>query len=237
MNPSRFAASFSPADISDGKAWYNFADLSTITKDGSDKVSAVTNAFGTDLFDLAQATGGNQPLWESANQNGNDVITFASADFMETGNITAVAQPMTFYLAVEVPATQLAGISEFLRSTAGTTNQHGLHATGSPNIMNAQMDASTMTSGAVAGILGSWHLIRLIINGASSSWEIDGVARGTGNLGTASQDNFKISSATTTSTWVASMGEYIIYNKVVSGDEDTSMKEYLQAKWSTPALP
>lgn len=222
------AVGFLPPDISNLEAWYDANDESIITK-SANRISDLENKPTSNTFDLAQATGANQPLFVAADQNGKNIMRDDGARFMDTGNISAISQPMTIYFVAKTSATQDANIRELLRETTGTTVQIGVHTSANTNKMNAQFNASSFASDAVTGLLDAWHMFRLVVNGASSSWEIDEVARGTGNLGTGTLDDFKISSAT--NGWDRDIGEIIIYSKVVSGSEQTDLESYLTTKW------
>jgi hypothetical protein len=71
---------FDIADISGLVAWYDAAN--GITKDGSNRVSAWANQVtGDPNTNLAQATPGNQPLWNAtdANLNNQPSVTFSSS--------------------------------------------------------------------------------------------------------------------------------------------------------------
>ena len=71
------SSSFNPLDVSDCKIWLDFSDSTTITKDGSDRVSKVDDKSGNG-YDYVQATGGQQPSWVSGDKNGLDVLNFVS---------------------------------------------------------------------------------------------------------------------------------------------------------------
>lgn len=67
------------AGLSGLMSWHT-AHPDFLTKDGSDRVSALLDRSGHSRT-FAQATGGNQPLYEAAQINGQGVITFTPARF------------------------------------------------------------------------------------------------------------------------------------------------------------
>ena len=218
-------------------AHYDAADLTTIDKDGSDLVSEWRNKVVDDLFTMTQATGANKPTWISAGQNGYDVIRCAASDFMTSGAFTDVDQPLTFFWAVKFPA-ESTSIRELIRGVSGTTIQIGLgNSATRSNQLFSQMDSDLMDGDAEVGIQSSWHLVRHIMNGASSSFEYDGAASGTGGQGATKFRQFKFSSSTSASSWIGDYGEILIYDEVVSSGDTGLIETYLQDKWATPALP
>ena len=92
---------FQPTDISSLAHWYDASDSSTITKDGSNRVSQWNDKKGSD--NLVQATSGNQPLWTDADQNSKAVIDFVSSRYM-ANSASSVAQPNTYFVALTAPA-------------------------------------------------------------------------------------------------------------------------------------
>jgi hypothetical protein len=84
----------SPSDYSALKLWLDAADSSTITKDGSNKISAWNDKSGNS-FNLSQSTSGSQPTYDATNSK----VTFSS-DFL-SGTAPTLSQPLTFFTVLE----------------------------------------------------------------------------------------------------------------------------------------
>ena len=71
-----------PLVINDGNtvAWYDVTDLSTITKDGANRVSAWADKLGSGN-NIVQANGANQPLWSAGQITGDGVDEFIKGGF------------------------------------------------------------------------------------------------------------------------------------------------------------
>ena len=228
INPYSFTSEFSPSDISDMVAWYDASDSSTITKDGSDRVSQWDDK-SANGHDLAQSTSSDQPLWVSADKNGLDVINLAGDRWMSKA-FTEVDQPITtvgaFVCAGEGNLTFWDGITAGycrLRTVDGTNETMGINA------------GTFVESSGVSGLFGAWSYMTGVYSGTSSLLRINGsnVTSGTVNAGTEGQNGFLIGAQKPGSGgfWNQKVGEVICYNKVVSGDELTNLETYLVDKW------
>ena len=66
------AGGFDPTEISDLECWFDGADVATITKDGSDKVSQWDDKSGNG--NDATASAGHEPTWQNNAINGEDAL-------------------------------------------------------------------------------------------------------------------------------------------------------------------
>ena len=230
IDPYKFVVAFNPDSISNLEHWYDANDSSTITKDGSNRVSQWNDKKGSN--NLVQATGGNKPLWVSGSQNGKDVIRDDGARFMSV-SITAITQPLTIYAVAKVAATQTASdIRELIRETTGSTVQLGLGpVSAGVNKLSTQFGGAHYYSASVTGLLDAWHLITWnALNTGTTPVYVDQVsAGGSQTTGTTSLDDFSIS--TSASGWSGDVGEILIYSKNVSGTENTNISNHLKEKW------
>ena len=223
------AASFSPDDISDLQAWYDFSDISTITKDGSNRVSAVADKSGND-FTLSQATTDDKPLWESAEQNGLDVIDFDGDRFMQTGAWSAISQPNTIVGVILFPVNDSTNRKIF--NGIGSGNRAQFFKTATDDTW--AMYAGATISGVKTGVANTWKEFYTLWNTTSSIAEIDGASViSSGNVGSQTLTGLTVSAHHDGSEEYGDnkVGEIIIYNKNVSGTEKTSLMQYLTDKW------
>jgi len=236
MRPSRFtSAAFSPTDISSLYAWYDASDLTTIDKDGSDRVSEWRNKEGTTARDFLQATGGSQPLWVDNDKNLEDVIDFGSSRYMLTAAaLSAVTPPVTTFFATQNPAT-----------SANTHHILTNHSTGGASYMpwykesNDSWRYAYTTGGAEtftdATLLGAWSYITTISNGTSSKVRVDGTDKATTPTGTAlDMSGFSVGRYNNVGGryWEEKIGEIIVYDKLLDATEIGQVETYLSDKWS-----
>ena len=88
MAPARFSPLISI------KLWLDAADSSTITQDGSNKVSLWNDKSGNS-FNLSQSTSGSQPTYDPTNSK----VTFSSDSLSATA--PTLSQPLTFFTVLE----------------------------------------------------------------------------------------------------------------------------------------
>ena len=224
-------AAFSPQDISDLYAWYDAADESTITKDGSNRVSKWEDKNGTSALDLVQTTSGYQPLWVSADRNGYDVINFDADRQMRTASAqSAESMPITIAFVAVLPAndsTQHFGWSE-----------HGAAPSFEKNNVNNKVVLTWTTNfsyDSTAAYNGKWTDMTCIANTGSSSIRFNNTEVATGSLsGTWTPFAVACHGGQPTSSntlWREKIGEICIYNKALDSDELDSLYNYFEAKW------
>jgi hypothetical protein len=233
-----FPSSFSPSNISDLYAWYDASDIDTITKDGSDRVSAWTNKEGTTARNINQSTGGSQPLWLSASKNSLDTIDFVSNRYVITDSaLTLISSAqLTIFIVLKMP------------SNTGTINHSMSNVDTSGGVFHPfyHEDNNTIrvsnTSGG-AYVIDSppsalaWTYVTVSQNGTSGFVRTDGV------LKTISPSS-PLGSANSFSGlcvgryeevagryWNEEIGEIIIYNKILNATEIGQVEEYLSTKW------
>jgi len=152
-----------PACLADANHWwYDATDLATITKDGSDFVSAWNAKGGAAAAakNYAQATGTNQPLWVTPG-----TIRFDGIDnFMQTGVFTW-NQPCKIYALIK-HITWTAGDVFWSSNTWGT---EGLRQyTSTPRIYMAAYNMYTDKL-----VVNTWSIVRYLNYGADSILQVN----------------------------------------------------------------
>lgn len=71
--------SYIPLSITGCSLWLDAADITTITKDASNRIEAWKDK-STNAFSFTQSTSGNKPTYTTNSQNGNATVSFASSD-------------------------------------------------------------------------------------------------------------------------------------------------------------
>lgn len=131
-------------------AWYDVMDLSTITKDGADRVSEWADKLGSGN-NIVQANGAFQPLWASGE------ISFDGTDEYLRGGFVYTA-PTSWYLVLkQISWTLLERICD------GAADQsHALNQTGSSPRLQHRL--SSFNGAATDGCtIGNWKLLTSLV--------------------------------------------------------------------------
>ena len=180
INPYMVTASgIEPPDVSDLYLWYDFSgENSTITYDGSNRISKCTNGEGSTNLDMLQSTGSLQPLRLAASQNGLDTADLDGGRVMQTddakNNVPSVSQPTTYFFVTYVPAST----GERWLWDRGTG--WGLDYDNSRQNCTKQDNTTWTTDGAARTMLdtGQWSYITTMFNGSSGLLRENGVQNG-----------------------------------------------------------
>jgi len=218
-----------PADIcTDLKAWWDFSDIDTITKDESDLVSVVTDKSGNG-FDLTQTSGGSQPTWLSADRNGLDTVDFGSAGFMRA-SWDVLAQPHITGGACFMPpdTTSQDNVLDAFASVDGNSGGGfaSLDTTGNLGIY------SPSTIQMSYGGLGSSWRYWILTFGSSADLRINGSSGATGDTGSTGYNGVTVNAHRAGSNFGDTIfGELFVYTSALSSGDITALESYLATKW------
>jgi hypothetical protein len=189
-------------------------------------------------YDLAQATGANQPTYYSTTGagliNGKAAVTFDGAN---TWMLTAaLAEPQPFTLAA-VAQNTLTTVN-LQKPLAGSTLSATVH-------LYANLSATTFIScwgyaGAtvVAGNYtprtGQAHLFVLGANGATSYAYFDGAAATGAGGSNAMSGAFYVGGIGPSFSWQGMIGEVMVWPRLLSAGQVTQLHGYCQDKWNVP---
>lgn len=211
-------AATAPAVISDGNTvgWYKYHVAADITKDVNDLVSLWKDNLASGN-DIANA-GATKPKWQSTGVLFVDDTLTKTFTLNQPEFIYFVAKHITWTVNTS-PFDGGVQATGMLRDTATTP---GLKAyAGSYSNQNDNLP------------LNQWGIIRVLFNGASSSFQIDATAKVTGNFGAANMGGFTMGSlagGVVPGNWEV---KEAIVRKVA--DDDTvsdSIYNYLKAKYA-----
>ena len=215
-----------PAVLSDANAIfvYEFDDLTTITKDGSNFVSRWNdkNLSGRDLI---QATGSKQPLWTA------DGILFDGIDnFMQTAAFIWDQPEFIFIVFKLITWTNTRMVFAGNEQASGILWQTG--AAGSLYI-NAGLNVK-MTPNIG---LDTFGIARILFNGASSKVIINASSPVTGDASSANMGMFVLGSRTNglNPAYIKVQG-VIGRNLVPSAGDEIVMYNYFATKWGYPTI-
>ena len=211
---------FSPDDVDDLGCWYDASDSTTVTKDGSDRVSQWDDKKGS--ADLTQSTSGSQPLLVEGDLNDLDVINFTNDRDMAVTS-TSASQPTTWYLVATAPAATgttrrplTCGTQQFF--TSATSNRFSIYAGEQLNI--------TATLGTT-----QFYVWTLRFNGASSDLLVDDTSKVSGDAGTGTINGTLNIAGAFGNYSNNKFAEILRYDSDVSSDDNDSIITYLNDKW------
>jgi hypothetical protein len=177
--------------------------------------------------DATQGTAANKPTYKTNILNSKAIVRFdGTNDYLTTPTFTALAQPNT--------------VIGVVKSTAPSTNDVFWDGTSSGHrnlSWNAAGDqwyafaGSTLGYGAIL-TSGSFFIVAVTYNGASSKMWKGGGAAVVGNANTNDIAQFRLGGDTTPSQFLAGdEAEIILYNAAVSLTDLNNLGSYLATKW------
>lgn len=176
-----------------------------------------------DLTDLGNST--RTPDFSSSAINGHNAVLFDGTNHMLSKTFT-LTQPVTIFLVIKQITwinndTMLNGIgsNQFLWRMHTTTPKTHLYA-GSSGADDANM------------VIGTWHVVSLIGNGASSSIRVDDNSATSASIGTQDPGGIELARNGTAAYCNMSITELVIYETALSsGDRDAS-HDFLKDKYA-----
>jgi prepilin-type N-terminal cleavage/methylation domain-containing protein len=206
------------------KLWLDANDLSTITKDGSNKVSAWNDKSGNGNH-VTQTTSSFQPEYvASSNINDHPAMRFDGS--LTYFNLSSFTSPATHTKFIVFKSSS-SGIQRiWFRSRVGEVF---ILNTGTLSIDNgATVNNSNYTHQAIT--IGS-----LVFNSTSSEVYVNGSNVETGNSGTnSSTSNVTIGQGSGTYYYSGDIAEILVYDRVLSTVERQAVEAYLIDKYAIP---
>jgi hypothetical protein len=217
-------------------AWYDFADTTTITLDGSGNISQILDKTGNG-HDAAQSVAAQRPGQSTV--NGLNAGLFANAtstELVTTGFTDALAQPFS----VVAVFTQ-DGASSATYFPGPYCGQHGatnawLFCNGPFNQVAAQAGTNSLKLALATPF--TQHFFCALYNGNNSAFYLDGVHT-SGDLGTGFETMITLGRGNDnvvghTDHLIGKLCELIFYNGLLTTNQITLNRTYVQGKWATP---
>jgi len=218
--------------VSGLKLHLDASDSTTITKDGSNLVSAWNDKSGQ-ANHVVQATGSKQPLWVDQVQNTLPTIRFdGTDDFLKITAFTggALAQPNTVFVVCKMPTASTGWRAVY----DGETARHVFYtqANNASNPTCNQMYAGAELGNDVADSTNIF-LYTQLWNGASSTLRKSKTQIDSGNAGTLSFDGITLGAGNNGTGNVGNpdICEIIVYDSSLSTSDRDSIEDYLTKKW------
>lgn len=218
-----FKIAFSPNNIAGLAHWYDAADVNTITKDGSDRVSIWADKKGTE--NLLQPVSGDQPLFVASGQGGIGNIDCTDNRAMATSGGIPEAQPISIYITLKLPE-NLAVLQRVIEAETGVDRPSFFEETSDLWVMNAAFSIN----GPLGGFEGTWTLLRLIYNNTTSSMEMDEQLITSGTTGPEPYQGLNLAGETSGKSNII-VGEILKYSAVLDAEDDSDVINYLKSKW------
>ena len=206
-----------PAVLTDGSTVLWVDSKENITKNGSDLVSSWGDKSGNGN-DLVQATETNKPTW-----NSNGVLFDGVDNFMKAVAFTLIQPEFIYIVFKQVTWTSNARVFDGNSGNSGTLVQNGT----TPNL-NAYAGAFSTASTDLT--LDTYGIVRVLFNGASSTFQVNDNAQTTGNFGAANMGGFQLGFSLAYSN--IEVKEVIIRNVADSAQDEGTIYNYLADKYS-----
>ena len=229
VNPYNFAVATSTIPSIANEYWhYDFAGEQSVITSVANRVSKVTDGFGTTSRDLLQGTADRQPLFIANDTNGLGVCQFEGDRYMVTGDIGTLAQPFTVF-----------SVQQFLTYPAQSSLTVDGRVLGNRlnHCNHYAVDGCMLNCGANLANVGNAtdnenHLVTSVVNGVSSDNRVDTIAS-TGNAGGGAWDGVSIgtNSVHVSGFWNAKIMEVATYSTNVSGSDLTDVETYFMDRW------
>ena len=233
-----YLLSWTPASLPSLAIWLDAADANTVQLNGS----SVTNWLDKsgNGRNVSQSVVGKQPKYTTAGQNGLNVITFSSASnqsLFASINVINLAQPFSRFISAQFTTKNTEAVlidSEVLTNQCVFYNGEAGFS-GKWSIANGFNPVFQLFSYGVSDLLNHQHFH--VINGASSTWGLDGSTPVTvlSSPGATGQTGIRIGTLRTDA--VASYAfngrvfEIIEVSGIISANDRQKVEGYLAWKW------
>lgn len=219
--------------LPDLKLWLDASDVSTIIH-VSGNVSQWSDKSGEGNH-LVQSTGSLQPITNATTQNGNNVIDF-NADRLQITDFVggALSQPNTIFVVYKYD--DLTDSARIFDGGQGGSERHTFtHLNVDPLSFDnsLELQAGVILRTIDLGLMTSFQLVRCVTNGSSSGIFKNGVSVISADAGSNPLDGFTVGATYQGSAPIdsGSIAEVLVYNRLLDGNEVTTIETYLNTKW------
>ena len=204
------------------KAWYDYNDLTTLTKDTSERVAEWEDKLGSGR-DLLQSDDAKKLIY-----NYLGITATPTDDYMKT-EAFAFNQPLTAYLVARV---NVWGEYRALMDGNGGASTIVYCRTSTPSIKAYAGGLSDANSNLA---VGAWGIVRVVFNGANSILQVNKTAAVTGNFGAQAAGGITIATAgdhSNAANFAAASYKEIIFKSGAGDDtEYNELYDYWQLKY------
>jgi hypothetical protein len=217
---------WTPIELPNLHAWYDFSDSSTITESSS-RVSQVNDKSGNNNH-LTQGTSGSQPLLVSSYKNGRDVLdTVGSRSMLDT--FTAYTNQPTICSVMFYPSDN--GARQMFWNTDDFSNRAFYENQGNVNSTLSAYGGGNITFTGSSYDL-SWNTTFIQYGSSGEIW-VNNISKVSGSLGTQKPDSFRLGCDSDGTNYFSNTeyGEIIIVDGTISSVDRTKLESYLKKRW------
>ena len=197
--------------------WYEFAE-DNYTSVGDTAISQWDDLSGNERH-LVQANALYQP------ELTEDGIAFSLGHLLKTGTFSS-NQPVFIYAVIRQDSWVA---NEYIFTSYNNYNIYFQQRTATPNVRIA---AGTPSGNNANMSIGTFYIVRILFNGASSKLQINNTTATTGDFGANAMDGLAIPSPFTTTGAATTIKAFIRRSVDDSGDDEYMIYNYLNAKYS-----
>ena len=230
-----FSQSFHPQKIPNLQLWLDAAYTSTITKDGSDKVSQWNDKSGNG-YHATQGVGASQPTWVDFQQNNKAILTFDGGDdLLLPSGIYSIPNGENTVIMIAKRSSEDATTDIALgMGVDGVTNKYFISyspVSGQIDFRSSTGSGSTVNGGSTNTefniILGRrlGTNVALSVNGGVESTSSTGADTGTidiARIGMSASGSLRLD---------GSIAEIMIFDRFLTPVEIDKIEKYLSNKW------
>lgn len=233
----RASGSFDPRRIASLVNWFDAADESTVTLNGTTVSSWANKSTGPAV---TQGTAGSQPTYTTAGVNGRNVLTFDGGDLMTATASYTITTGTMFVVVRENSGVDFSGIFN-LRPASGNdqTNTDALFFDFSSSTSLARVNRGTQAASKTGSGLLGLGVVTGFVTGTSIGIRVDGesTSKNTVSATTGTSSGIiiggRFQSGSVSNSFRANMTlcEVLHYTAALSVSEMSSVERYLGRKW------
>ncbi len=225
--------SFTPQRIAGIFCWYDASDVSTLTKDGFNKINQWHDKSGN-KYHATQGIYSKQPTHSINQQNLLPCITFDGSNtlIMPSGTFSIVTNNNTIF-AVSKRDTETSAIARIISMTNGATNfRYTLGYHSNPGTIQFASNSTGNVVNSTGANNTNYQIIMGRLSGSTQYISYNNTQELGGTGSTTTVTGAYIGSNTDTDRYlIGGIAEMIIYNRALTTQENISVYKYLSRKW------
>ena len=220
VNPYRFGAGFSPADVSGLILWLDASE--GITKDGSNLVSAWADQSGSGNN---LSAGGNKPTWTDSELNGLPAVVFGSDTSLAKATWSGGAISQPFYVFAVMTFGQ--SPEEYNWDGGGSSDRFYFYNDTDSRIVSCGTELTISGNPA-----NNYYYVTFFVDGVSSNQRRNGVSQNSGNMGSGSWNGITLASRYSDESYNdPKFCEFLVYDNDVGTSNRDEIETYLAEKY------
>jgi hypothetical protein len=214
-----------PDAIAGLEAWYK---IDTVSGNDGDLITTWSDSSGNSRDLTRSVDDARRPSYQTNEVNGLACLRFGGTDDQMTSTVFAVAQPLTAVMVVK----QVGWINgEWLFDSDAVGEMGVFQSTTSPRV--DLWGGSSAVAANTGLVVGEWHILVAIFEGASSSLRVDGGTATTGSGGTVGLNGFTLGAKANDTVWSQiDVAEIAFYSASLSEANQDALLAHLGSKYA-----